>query len=95
MSLSARWTRLAVVASRRLLRELQRDISAMTVIVTHDPDEAALIADEVLVVDQGRRIQVGPVSLVFERPATLRVAELLGLHNVGESNHPIRFYSFE
>ncbi len=30
------------------LRALQREISAVTVIVTHDPDEAALLADEVL-----------------------------------------------
>lgn len=66
------------------LRDLQREISAVTVIVTHDPDEAALLADEVLVVDQGRVIQAGPVDAVFERPVTMRVAELLGLHNVGE-----------
>ncbi|WP_133650979.1 ATP-binding cassette domain-containing protein [Paraburkholderia flava] len=65
------------------LRALQREISAVTVIVTHDPDEAALLADEVLVVDQGRVIQAGAVTDVFEQPATMRVAELLGLHNVG------------
>ncbi|MGH8782939.1 ABC transporter ATP-binding protein/permease [Paraburkholderia sp.] len=65
------------------LRALQREISAVTVIVTHDPDEAALLADEVLVVDQGRVIQAGAVASVYEQPATMRVAELLGLHNVG------------
>ncbi|WP_027797680.1 ABC transporter ATP-binding protein/permease [Paraburkholderia acidipaludis] len=66
------------------LRELQREIDAVTVIVTHDPDEAALLADEVLVIEQGRVLQAGPIDEVFARPATLRVAELLGLHNVGE-----------
>jgi ABC-type sulfate/molybdate transport systems ATPase subunit len=66
------------------LRELQREIDAVTVIVTHDPDEAALLADEVLVIEHGRVLQAGPVDEVFARPATLRVAELLGLHNVGE-----------
>ncbi|WP_213779270.1 ATP-binding cassette domain-containing protein [Caballeronia sp. dw_276] len=66
------------------LRALQREISAVTVIVTHDPDEAALLADEVLLIEQGRVLQAGPVSEVFERPATLRAAELLGLHNVGQ-----------
>jgi molybdate transport system permease protein len=65
------------------LRALQREIAAVTVIVTHDPDEAALLADEVLVIEQGRVLQAGPVEAVFQRPATLRVAELLGLHNVG------------
>jgi ABC-type sulfate/molybdate transport systems ATPase subunit len=66
------------------LRALQREISAVTVIVTHDPDEAALLADEILVIEHGRALQAGPVAAVFERPASIRVAELLGLHNVGE-----------
>ncbi|WP_395064196.1 ATP-binding cassette domain-containing protein [Paraburkholderia silvatlantica] len=66
------------------LRALQREIGAVTVIVTHDPDEAALLADEVLVIEQGNVLQAGAVADVFRRPATLRVAELLGLHNVGE-----------
>ena len=66
------------------LRALHREISAVTVIVTHDPDEAALLADEVLLIEHGRVLQAGPVSQVFERPATLRAAQLLGLHNVGQ-----------
>jgi ABC-type sulfate/molybdate transport systems ATPase subunit/ABC-type sulfate transport system permease component len=66
------------------LRALQREISAVTVIVTHDPDEAALLADEVLVIEHGRALQAGTIAAVFERPASMRVAELLGLHNVGE-----------
>ncbi|WP_176057232.1 ATP-binding cassette domain-containing protein [Paraburkholderia sp. BCC1876] len=66
------------------LRALQREIAAVTIIVTHDPDEAALLADEVLVVEQGRVLQSGFIDAVFERPASMRVAGLLGLHNVGE-----------
>jgi molybdate transport system permease protein len=66
------------------LRALQREISAFTVIVTHDPDEAALLADEVLLIEHGRVLQAGPVSEVFERPASMRVAQLLGSHNVGQ-----------
>jgi ABC-type sulfate/molybdate transport systems ATPase subunit/ABC-type sulfate transport system permease component len=66
------------------LRGLQREIPAVTIVVTHDPDEAALLADELLVIEHGRALQAGRVSDVFERPASARVAELLGLHNVGE-----------
>ncbi|CAB3755639.1 ABC transporter ATP-binding protein/permease [Paraburkholderia solisilvae] len=65
------------------LRALQREIAAVTVLVTHDPDEAALLADELLVIEHGRVLQTGAIREVFERPASLRVAELLGLHNVG------------
>jgi len=68
------------------LRALQREISAVTIIVTHDPDEAALLADEVLVVEQGRVLQAGAIDAVFERPASMRAAALLGLHNVGEGS---------
>ncbi|WP_109481030.1 ATP-binding cassette domain-containing protein [Paraburkholderia sp. C35] len=66
------------------LRALQREISAVTVLVTHDPDEAALLADEVLVIERGRVLQAGTVDHVFRQPASLQVAALLGLHNVGE-----------
>ncbi len=66
------------------LRALQREISAVTIIVTHDPDEAALLADEVLVIEHGRVLQAGPVADVFRHPASLRVGELLGLHNIGQ-----------
>ncbi|MFC6313354.1 ATP-binding cassette domain-containing protein [Paraburkholderia dipogonis] len=66
------------------LRALQREIAAVTIIVTHDPDEAAFLADEVLVAEQGRVLQAGFIDAVFERPASMRVAGLLGLHNVGE-----------
>lgn len=66
------------------LRALQRDIGAVTIIVTHDPDEAALLADEILVLEHGRMLQAGPVRELFARPASVRVAELLGLPNIGE-----------
>jgi molybdate transport system permease protein len=69
---------------RQSLRALQTEISATTVLVTHDPDEAALLADELLVINAGRVLQAGPSAELFARPASLQVADLLGLHNVGE-----------
>jgi molybdate transport system permease protein len=70
-------------ALQRSLKALQREIAAVTLIVTHDPDEAALLADEVLVIDHGRALQSGAIDRVFEQPVNLRVAALLGLRNVG------------
>ena len=67
---------------RRELRELQSRIAATTVLVTHDPAEAALLADEVLVLDSGRMLQAGPCAQVFRRPANESVARLLGADNV-------------
>jgi len=67
---------------RRELRRLQREAGLSTVIVTHDPEEAALLADEILVVDDGRLLQAGPRAEVFARPASPQVARLLGIPNL-------------
>jgi len=67
---------------REELRLLQREIGVTTVIVTHDPDEAALLGEEILVLDQGRVLQTGTTEEVFNRPASETVARLLGAQNV-------------
>lgn len=67
---------------RAELRRLQRDTAITTVPVTHDPVEAAQLADEVLVLTDGRLLQAGPQPGVFDRPATAQVARLLGVRNL-------------
>jgi ABC-type sulfate/molybdate transport systems ATPase subunit/ABC-type sulfate transport system permease component len=67
---------------RRELLGLQAEIDATTILVTHDPDEAFLLADELLILDAGRVLQVGPVNEVFARPASEAVARLLGAENI-------------
>ncbi|HLH65762.1 MAG TPA: ATP-binding cassette domain-containing protein, partial [Solirubrobacteraceae bacterium] len=69
---------------RRELRHLQREIGIATVLVTHDPEEAAMLADEVIVIADGRRLQSGPRDAVFTRPASEAVARLLGIDNLRE-----------
>jgi ABC-type sulfate/molybdate transport systems ATPase subunit/ABC-type sulfate transport system permease component len=66
---------------RRELRRLQRDAGLCTVIVTHDPEEAALLADEIIVLDHGRVLQAGPRAEVFRAPRSPEVAGLLGIAN--------------
>jgi molybdate transport system permease protein len=68
---------------REEMRQLQREITATMVIVTHDPDEAALLGDELLLLDRGRVLQSGKTEAVFARPASETVARLLGAENVG------------
>lgn len=67
---------------RRELRRLQRQAAVPTVVVTHDPEEAASLADEVIVVDGGRALQQGRAVDVYDRPGSRAVAELLGVRNV-------------
>jgi ABC-type Fe3+/spermidine/putrescine transport system ATPase subunit/ABC-type sulfate transport system permease component len=68
---------------RRDFLELQQQLDATTMLVTHDPDEAMFLADELLLLDAGRVLQRGPVSSLFLRPANETVARLLGAENIG------------
>jgi len=67
---------------RRELRRLQRDAGLSTVLVTHDPEEAAFLADEILVIADGQILQAGPSREVYRQPASPTVARLLGIENL-------------
>jgi molybdate transport system permease protein len=67
---------------QRVLRHLQRDSGLSTILVTHDAAEAALLADEVLVLIEGRLVQAGPPDAVYRSPATPDVARLVGIDNI-------------
>ncbi|HEY8966837.1 MAG TPA: ATP-binding cassette domain-containing protein [Candidatus Methylacidiphilales bacterium] len=49
-----------------------------TVLVTHDPREAAVLGDDLVVIDGGRVLQHGPAAEVFNRPATPEAARITG-----------------
>jgi molybdate transport system permease protein len=60
------------------LLALQQEIDATTILVTHDPAEAILLADDVLLLEDGRVLQSGPIESLFLRPASEVAARLLG-----------------
>lgn len=64
------------------LRRLQQGTAAATVIVTHDPQDAALLSDDILILAHGRLLQAGDQRTVFSHPATPEVARLLGIRNL-------------
>ncbi len=57
--------------------QLQNTAPRTVLFVTHDLREAKKLADEVLVIDQGRVEQFGRVYQIFENPASNVVRELL------------------
>ena len=67
---------------RRWLRRLHDEIHLTTVFVTHDQEEALEIADEVVIMNQGRIEQVGTPQEVYDRPASPFVFQFLGNVNV-------------
>jgi molybdate transport system permease protein len=69
---------------RTEFRRLQRDRGLSTVVVTHDSEEAALLADEVIVIDGGRVLQHGDRAGIYRKPITPTVARLVGFRRVHE-----------
>jgi molybdate transport system ATP-binding protein len=64
------------------LAELRRELSIPVVHVTHDLDEALMLADRLTVLYHGRTLQSGVPFEVVTRPSTVEVAQLVGLKNV-------------
>lgn len=65
-----------------LLREVRSDFKIPILLVTHDLEECFELADEMLILREGRIIQKGAPARVLEQPAGVEVARLLGIANV-------------
>ena len=64
------------------LRELQRRLDITSVYVTHDQEEALAISDRVIVMNDGRIEQIGTPEDIYNRPASLFVADFVGSANL-------------
>jgi sulfate transport system ATP-binding protein len=63
---------------RQWVKELHRQIKVTTILVTHDQDEAMEVADQLLIMHEGRIEQAGEPTELYERPATEFVHGFLG-----------------
>jgi putative spermidine/putrescine transport system ATP-binding protein len=63
------------------LARLQRDLGITTIFVTHDQDEAMVLADRIAIMAGGRIEQLGPPEALYQNPATAFVANFLGKVN--------------
>ena len=63
---------------RTWLRRLHDELHVTSVFVTHDQDEALEVADQVVVMSEGRIEQVGTPDEVFHHPQTEFVMKFLG-----------------
>lgn len=79
--------------------ELRHDLVAVggpRLLVTHDAVDAAVLADRLVIVEDGRVVQSGTVEEVSTRPASRFVADLLHvdlLSGVGDGRHAVRLAS--
>lgn len=61
-----------------LIRTLQAETGMTTVLVTHQPDEAAAIAEKIVFIDAGRTIADGPAQEFLARTDVPGLADYLG-----------------
>ena len=66
------------------LRRIQQTLGITTILVTHDQEEALTLSDRVVVMNEGRILQVGTPSDIYEYPRTRFVSEFLGTSNLFE-----------
>ena len=65
---------------RAQLRHHLADFEAVAVLVTHDPLDAMVLADHLVVVEDGHVVQEGAPSHIARRPRTDYIAHLVGLN---------------
>ncbi len=70
------------------LRKLHDRLKATTVYVTHDQLEAMALGDKIAVMNQGLIEQVGSPQEIYDRPASMFVADFIG-------SPPMNFLSFD
>jgi len=84
------------VTRRAQVREqthlLLKETGHTALMVTHDPEEAMFMSDQLLIMDEGRIVQTGDPIEIYQHPVSAFVASLFGPINrvstsVGEDSH--------
>ncbi len=68
------------VAVRRDLKAHLASFRGVRLVVTHDPLEAAMLADRLIVMEGGKHVQTGVPAEVTEHPRSRYVADLVGVN---------------
>jgi putative spermidine/putrescine transport system ATP-binding protein len=67
---------------RHEIKTLQRELGITTVHVTHDRQEAMVMADRIAILDAGQVAQIGTPEEIYNRPNSPFVASFMGAANV-------------
>jgi molybdate transport system ATP-binding protein len=70
---------------QRELVDLRSDLSIPIILVTHDIEEAARLADRIAVLHEGKILQMAPHDILSKSPVNTTVARLVGIRNIFNS----------
>ena len=64
------------------LKDMQRSLGITFIYVTHDQEEALTMSDTVVVMNEGRILQIGSPEMIYNEPKTRFVANFIGESNI-------------
>ena len=64
------------------LKRIQREVGITFIYVTHDQEEALTMSDRIAVMNEGRVEQIGPPQEIYHSPASVFVANFIGVANL-------------
>ena len=67
---------------RTEIKKLVTDLEKTTFHVTHDQEEALAVADHILIINNGKIVQIGSPEEIYQRPITLFSAFFFGVSNL-------------
>ncbi len=67
------------------LKRIQRDLGLTTLYVTHDQGEALALSHQIAVMNEGRIVQIGSPTDIYDRPTSKFVADFIGTSNFVEA----------
>jgi putative spermidine/putrescine transport system ATP-binding protein len=67
---------------RHEIKSIQRELGITAIHVTHDREEAMILADRIVILDKGEIAQAGSPEEVYNRPVSAFVANFMGATNV-------------
>jgi molybdate transport system ATP-binding protein len=88
-----------------VLRQVREEFQIPILLVTHDAEECLELGDEMIVLREGRIVQSGSPRKIFEQPANVEIARLMGIFNLlpveirgldpGRNTTRLRYADFE
>ncbi|MBP1937074.1 spermidine/putrescine transport system ATP-binding protein [Paenibacillus sediminis] len=68
------------------LKQLQRSLGITFIYVTHDQEEAMMLSDRIVIMNNGQVEQIGTPREIYETPRTLFAATFIGENNIFSSD---------